>query len=426
MQRIHQKIIRALFSALAVSMLLCACDSPNTPQSKPDPAPRPSPSPTPPSTGGSGGGSGSGSGSHGSLQNNQGRRDGGGVQADEGSSTVPSGSTTVKVTVKSVKDNLDGHKKVKKTGGGDAFEGELEVTVNKAAIDAGFVEDTVAELAKELKGKTVDLVAGEIYKFTEDDAATTPVTAASLIGPSKTIHVSKFTEKVTVQVQSITGIANYETVGAPYNAAKLVEGGAIPLNTTPIDYMTAVKKTLADKVASTLDAGADPEGGAPYRIFKVNNATTDITETDLGKDKTVYVAKKKKVQVKITLKLGGATTNKVTKDGHPLKERTVIKPADNDQKGKAIYTAVGAGGQSKMSEAVYEITEEVFKGVADEIMKIITTAGGKLGTKAGEYALFTEQASNTDGKGYIAGLDYSALSSKDLTNLEIYIGYIKS
>ncbi|MGP1455514.1 MAG: hypothetical protein ACTTJ7_07145, partial [Treponema sp.] len=139
MQRIHQKIIRTLFSACAVSMLLCACDSPNTPQSKPDPAPRPSPSPTPPSTGGSGGGSGSGSGSHGSLQNNQGPRGGGGVQADEGSSTVPSGPTTVKVTVKSVKDGLDGHAQVKKPapGGGD-FEGELEVTVNKAAIDAGF------------------------------------------------------------------------------------------------------------------------------------------------------------------------------------------------------------------------------------------------------------------------------------------------
>ena len=49
MQRIHRKIGRALFCALAVSLLLSACNNPNkpTPTPPPTPAPTPQPAPTP-------------------------------------------------------------------------------------------------------------------------------------------------------------------------------------------------------------------------------------------------------------------------------------------------------------------------------------------------------------------------------------------
>ncbi|MGP1529483.1 MAG: hypothetical protein ACTTI3_03985, partial [Treponema sp.] len=293
----------------------------------------------------------------------------------------------------------------------------------KSPLEYGFVEDTVAELAKKLTGKTADLAAGTIYKFTEDDKGEKVVTAASLIGPSKTIYVSAFKAKVSVKIKTITAIQKYVAVGKPYDAATPVNDVPIAMDTSPTNYMAAVKKALADKVAATLEAGPDPEGGAPYRIFKADNAATDIAETDLGTNNTVYVAKKQKVKAKITLLLLSNATGKITANSHDLKDRTVIKPTDSD--GKEIFTAVGAAGKEEESTEVYEITEEVFKPLAEKIMAIIKDAG-ELGTKAGKYALFKGDNPGVNATGYITDITYSDFSGDDLTNVKVYIGYIKS
>ncbi|MGP1454395.1 MAG: hypothetical protein ACTTJ7_01335 [Treponema sp.] len=438
MQRIHQKIIRTLFSACAVSMLLCACDSPNTPQSKPDPAPRPSPSPTPPSTGGSGGGSGTGSGSHGGVQNNQGHRDGGGVQADEGGSTVPSGPTTVKVTVKTIAADVDGHKKVSKSGGADAFEGELTVTVNKSPLEYGFVEDTVAELAKELKGKTAVLAAGEIYKFTEDDKGEKVVTAASLIGPSKTIYVSAFTQTITANVQSITPATTvYNTVasdGYTTNAAKETKG-TVAVDTTPGNYAKAAINALKIGLAKAAPGTnvSESEALIAFDFYTAGVPNNNLASTMAHLGATLHVGQRKKEVIKITLKSvnnGAVTFNMGAPD--PLSNKKVQQLADtSEETGSKLLAELKDAGKTKVVQSPGKVyfTDEELQKVFRQLEDFITGApvGGVIGNADGNYLLFTGDTPSQDGSNLLKK-NSSTITLADVGNpadpadVKLYVG----
>ena len=401
-------------------MLLGACDSPTTPKNNPDSGQQGKQGQN---GGSSGGGSISGGGSYSHTKDPltpEGKplHDDPGIKPDE--------KVTVTVTVKSVGAAVKGFEAVA------SYSDEQQVKVEvEGAADVQKVKDAVAEVVAKNAGAAADK---KLYRFFTDDAATTVVSDVAGFTGGAIVHVGKL--KATLQVTVKDGTAT-GGVGSTYKAAignSYTNGKPIDVNLTDVEditadagYVKAVMKKLAEGVAADSNVAVPLADAEVALKFSKNKDNADAAVDYAGLSSDVFVFQKKKVQAKITLKLLTEDTGAITADPHDFKGKKVIIPSDNDSKGKAMFDAVGAGGKFKTSDDVYEITEEVFKKVADEIMAIIKGAG-TLGTAATNYVLFKQGNPGVDATGYIKDKDikYADFKNGSLTNVTVFIGYIES
>ncbi|MGP1529739.1 MAG: hypothetical protein ACTTI3_05285, partial [Treponema sp.] len=260
------------------------------------------------------------------------------------------------------------------------------------------------------------------------------VTAASLIGPSKTIYVSAFTQTIKANVQSITPATTvYNTVTSndyTTNATKETTG-TVAVDTTPGNYAKAAINALKIGLAKAAPDTNVSESEALIAFdFYTEAAATNLASTMAHLGATLHVGQRKKEVIKITLKSvnnGAVTFNMGAPD--PLSNKKVQQLADtSEETGSKLLAELKDAGKTKVVQSPGKVyfTDEELQKVFRQLEDFITGApvGGVIGNADGNYLLFKGDTPSQDGSNLLKK-NSSTITLADVGNpadVKLYVG----